>query len=231
MDALEKDADFLDETAKNMLNNPISVTFLCSLPGALLPRVLRRFVQGETGRDIVFRRSVMERVQSEILRTSQEPRRIPLGDGLELILDDDRLSVVESDRKSPGAVHWNWHKTPEIDLPELGCRLSAEMLDSNTEVELQRTGSDREYFMLDSLADELEVRGWRPGDRMTPFGHKTPRKVKDLLSAAGVPVEERPFQPVVCSGGEIIWLPGIRRAEFGRVGSGAYTAVSLGLSI
>jgi tRNA(Ile)-lysidine synthase len=231
IDALEQDAKFLEESAENMLKRPMSVPLLVSTPAALLPRVLRGFVQKETGRDTVFRRSVTERVRAEILRTSQRPRRIPLGDALELILDGDQVRVVESGRESPDSVCWNWRKDPEIDLPELGCCLSTDILDSITEVELQRTGSDREYFMLDSLADELEVRGWRPGDRMTPFGHKTPRKVKDLLSAAGIPVEERPFHPVVCSQGEIIWLPGIRRAEFGRVGSGADTVVSLGLSI
>jgi tRNA(Ile)-lysidine synthase len=231
IDALEQDAKFLEESAENMLKRPMSVPLLVSTPAALLPRVLRGFVQKETGRDTVFRRSVTERVRAEILRTSQRPRRIPLGDALELILDGDQVRVVESGRESPDSVCWNWRKDPEIDLPELGCCLSTDILDSITEVELQRTGSDREYFMLDSLADELEVRGWRPGDRMTPFGHKTPRKVKDLLSAAGIPVEERPFHPVVCSQGEIIWLPGIRRAEFGRVGSGADTVVSLGLLI
>jgi tRNA(Ile)-lysidine synthase len=231
IDVLEQDAEFLEESTGNMLKRPMSIPLLASVPAGLLPRVLRGFVQQETGRDTVFRRSMTERVRAEILRTSQEPRRVPLGNALELILDGDQVRVVESDRESPDSVCWNWREEPEIDLPELGCRLSAEMLDSNTEVELQRTGSDMEYFMLDSLADELEVRGWRPGDRMTSFGHKTPRKVKDLLSAAGVPVEDRPFQPVVCSGGEIIWLPGIRRAEFGRVESGADTVVSLGLSI
>ena len=228
VDALELDAEFLEESAKNMLNQPIFVPFLASLSDALLPRVLRGFVQQETGRDTVFRRSVIERVRTEILRTSQKTRRVPLGDRLELVLDGDRVRVVESDRGSPESVHWNWREQPEIELPELGCRLSAEVLDSVSDENLRRTGSMEEYFAVDSLAEELEVRGWCPGDRMTPFGHKSPRKVKDLLSAAGIPVEERPFQPVVCGAGKIIWLPGVRRAEFGRIGSAP--AVLLGMS-
>jgi tRNA(Ile)-lysidine synthase len=58
----------------------------------------------------------------------------------------------------------------------------------------------------------LEVRRRGPGDRMVPFGWHDPVRVTTLLAGAGVPRYARARWPVVTCGGEILWLPGIRRA-------------------
>ena len=55
----------------------------------------------------------------------------------------------------------------------------------------------------------LTVRAWEPGDTMrSPRG--TIRKVKQLLSRAGVTGHKRAGWPVVLAGEEIIWVPGVR---------------------
>lgn len=59
----------------------------------------------------------------------------------------------------------------------------------------------------DALAGPLEVRPWRAGDRMrTPAGSRT---LQDLFSDRKVPRERRSQLPVVVSGGEIAWVPGV----------------------
>jgi tRNA(Ile)-lysidine synthase len=57
----------------------------------------------------------------------------------------------------------------------------------------------------------LEVRPWRSGDRMTPFGATVPRRVKGLFRDAGIDAVRRRGWPVVLADDEIVWIPGVRR--------------------
>jgi tRNA(Ile)-lysidine synthase len=59
----------------------------------------------------------------------------------------------------------------------------------------------------------LLVRPWRAGDAMTFGNGGSRRKVKHLLSAAGVTGHERAGWPVVLSGDVIVWIPGVRRSD------------------
>lgn len=62
----------------------------------------------------------------------------------------------------------------------------------------------------------LEVRAWRPGDRMAGPGGL--RRVARWLADAGVPGPLRPGWPVVVSGVNVWWIPGVSHAvlPFGR---------------
>jgi tRNA(Ile)-lysidine synthase len=51
----------------------------------------------------------------------------------------------------------------------------------------------------DALAPELEVRPWRPGDRLSS------KTLQDLFTDRKVPREQRHQLPVVVSGGEVAW--------------------------
>lgn len=59
----------------------------------------------------------------------------------------------------------------------------------------------------------ITVRRWMPGDTMIPAPGRTPRKVKRLLSSAGVTGHDRVIWPVVLAGDEIVWIPGVRRSD------------------
>ena len=58
----------------------------------------------------------------------------------------------------------------------------------------------------------LTVRAWEPGDKMRSAQGST-RKVKELLSRAGVTGHQRAGWPVVLAGDEIVWIPGVRRSK------------------
>ncbi len=60
---------------------------------------------------------------------------------------------------------------------------------------------------------KLEVREWRPGDRMRPFGMKGSKKLQDIFTDAKAPRAKRAKLPVVACGNEIVWLPGYRIAD------------------
>jgi tRNA(Ile)-lysidine synthetase-like protein len=80
-----------------------------------------------------------------------------------------------------------------------------------------------------ALSAGLQVRAGRPGDRIQPFGMKGRVKLSDLFINCGVPQPARRLWPVVCSGERIVWVPGLRSAETGRLKHGPDPAVVLQL--
>jgi len=68
-----------------------------------------------------------------------------------------------------------------------------------------------------ALAASLEVRPWRPGDRMRPLGLGGSRSLQDLFTDRKIPRERRAQLPVVLSDGEIAWVPGLATGERFRV--------------
>jgi tRNA(Ile)-lysidine synthase len=57
----------------------------------------------------------------------------------------------------------------------------------------------------------LLVRAWGAGDALYTTSGR--RKVSDVLTDARVPPSRRAAWPVVCAGEEIVWVPGVRRAD------------------
>ena len=69
-------------------------------------------------------------------------------------------------------------------------------------------------FDADKVGDSpIEVRGYRPGDRIAPIGMEGSRKLQDILTDQKIPRAHRPAVPVVVCRGEIIWVPGYRTAR------------------
>jgi tRNA(Ile)-lysidine synthase len=78
-----------------------------------------------------------------------------------------------------------------------------------------------------ALAPRLEVRPWRPGDRMRPLGLDGSRSLQDLFTDRKVPRARRAHVPVVLSGGEIAWVPGLATGERFKVTPGTVERVRL----
>ena len=57
----------------------------------------------------------------------------------------------------------------------------------------------------------VQVRSWKDGDRIAAGPHGSPRRVKRFFSDRRIAANERKGWPVVIAGGEIVWIPGIRR--------------------
>jgi tRNA(Ile)-lysidine synthase len=71
---------------------------------------------------------------------------------------------------------------------------------------------------LDRLSLPLAVRARQMGDRMQVLGMGGSRvKLSDLMINARVPARARHAWPVVLSGGEVVWVPGLRVSEQHRV--------------
>lgn len=62
-------------------------------------------------------------------------------------------------------------------------------------------------------SEPLTVRAWLPGDRIRVAGATGPRRVKRFMADARIPAPEREGWPVVLSGEEIVWIPGLCRSS------------------
>lgn len=70
---------------------------------------------------------------------------------------------------------------------------------------------------LDSSASDdatWELRPWRNGDRMKPFGMSGYRMVSDILADAGISASRRRSSYVLTRNGEILWVVGVRASAF-----------------
>jgi tRNA(Ile)-lysidine synthase len=83
---------------------------------------------------------------------------------------------------------------------------------------------------LDGLASVLEVRTWRPGDKMRPLGLGGTKTLQDLFVDRKIPRRVRRTLPVVVSDGEIAWIPGVATGERFRV-RGARARTRLGFTL
>ncbi len=57
------------------------------------------------------------------------------------------------------------------------------------------------------------VRAWSAGDRLEPAGGQSRRRVTRYLSDVGLQGGDRVGWPVVLSGDDVLWIPGVRRSD------------------
>lgn len=77
------------------------------------------------------------------------------------------------------------------------------------------------------LAPTLEVRPWRAGDRIAPLGLGGHKTLGDLFTDRRVPRDRRARVPVVVSGAEVAWVPGVATSERFAITGATTTAVRL----
>lgn len=68
-----------------------------------------------------------------------------------------------------------------------------------------------------SSTDEFELRLWRRGDRMRPFGMNGYRLVSDVMNDCGICATERRRTWLLCRNGEVLWIVGHRASNHFKV--------------
>ena len=124
--------------------------------------------------------------ERNLLALADEPQRLPRG-------LEETLAALLSSRAG----------TKEADLGS-GLRAVREYDRVSLESGSARWGP----WTLESDDRELEVRAWRPGDRLA--GRK--KKVQDVFVDAKVPRAERADWPLVVRGSEVVAVPGLAEA-------------------
>ena len=99
-----------------------------------------------------------------------------------------------------------------VSWPLTGQRLQADLVHSSQSDQMCPPLSPMQAMLdADRLTLELQVRGWRPGDRFHPFGldgHQ--KKLQDLFADLKVPRSARARIPLVIAPEGIVWVAGYR---------------------
>ncbi|MBN2642254.1 MAG: tRNA lysidine(34) synthetase TilS [Victivallales bacterium] len=233
IDALEQDALLLEELAqktfKSVSNLPgMPLGFLQKQHPALKIRVLRLWLAEQRGADIIPDRRLMERLSALPPDVSSgETRYIPLKGTTRLKLRNGVLRI-DHDIPVPEAVDWHWQTQEQLSFGNYTIR--AEVLEKTTD--MPEPGRFRACFDADNIPEVLTLRSWWEGDRMGVSGRCNQVKLKKLFSDAGVPAEEKQSYPVfTLPNGEIIWLGGVRRSDFGLVSEETIRVLCLSIGV
>jgi tRNA(Ile)-lysidine synthase len=151
--------------------------------------------------------------------------RIDLVAGLDVVLEDGVLSLIEHHTDFPVTAYPQIDQPLQIDIPGsynlgTGYKISAEILDL-TELDSQvwkNAEHWQAYLDLNSISQPLYIRTKQPGDRIALLGqggHTT--KVSDVFINNKIPKTARRKFPLVCSGEQIVWIPGIQIANHARL--------------
>jgi tRNA(Ile)-lysidine synthase len=134
---------------------------------------------------------------------------LDLGEGLRAVAEYGRLRFERAGAESPaGAARLEVPGRATFAGGVLSCEVGSDLAIGDGTLD------------LDALVAPLEVRPWRPGDRMRPLGLGGSRSLQDLFTDRKVPRARRARTPVVLSGGEIAWVPDVATGERFRVGPG-----------
>jgi tRNA(Ile)-lysidine synthase len=102
-------------------------------------------------------------------------------------------------------------------IPEAGVTMVFSLLNRPPEERGGRSGQQTAFFDMDRLSFPLVVRSFRPGDRLAPLGMQGSQKVKKLFIDRKIARWHRSRIPLLLSGGEIIWIAGLRQGRRGRL--------------
>jgi tRNA(Ile)-lysidine synthase len=123
-----------------------------------------------------------------------------------------------SDRRNRVCYAYEYRLGSALRISEAGVTLYSQSMSASA-AEWPRTDMEA-AFDLACLPDQLTVRNFRPGDRFCPLGMAGHKKLKDLFIDDKVPRSLRASWPLLSMGGEILWIPGFGRSEFGKIGLG-----------
>ena len=225
LQSLKADADYLETQALQALDGLNSIKDWQNLHAALLPRVFRLWRYTQDHIDEAPTHTFINSLASALQYFNGTPivRQLDSFTIIRLSQRGLRLEKVTPHNVSDFLISWNWKTQPELTIPEMNLTLTAysklisfsqytkKTVDTTTPIELV------EQFAVDALPEMLTIRPWQAGDRMVPFGHSSPKKLQDLFTDAHVPRTTRGQLPVILAGDTIIWVPSVRRAEFGRI--------------
>lgn len=217
-DLLREDEAYLEEAARRAAKRltrgeRLDGRRFGGLAAALQRRVVRRWLAERRGDLRAVGADHVERVRS-LAASGSEGSRISLPGGIVsksrgLLIWGEEARVEMGFRRTlvPGAI-------VEIAGWRIRCR------STRAATPRRKPSPWRAVFDAEALGDlRFGVRSPLPGDRIRPMGLGGSKKLQDVFVDAKVPRSERAGWPIVHGDDTILWVPGLVRAESGRVTS------------
>jgi tRNA(Ile)-lysidine synthase len=177
-----------------------------ALPLGLARRVVRDFIAEVKGdlRGISFE-------EIEGIMNLEEGKSFHLKRDLVLRREEDRICPRQNHLlKMEYAYRWGGKKALEIKELVLTVKAKRMKHDSSSFVFDDET---RVYVDGKKIVFPLLIRNRHEGDRYQPLGTPGRKKLKEIMRAKGVPLEDREKRPLFISGEDIVWIPGLPVAE------------------
>ncbi len=216
---IEED-DFLEAEAEKRLDGVVlersddeislDIRALTRLHRAIQTRILRMVWEGLSG-DRFGLYSYHISAILDILDSASPNLRLNLPRSIKVFKEYDRLVFIKG---SSHATDYNYIlNIPGItDIKETGDRFRSEIIYIEEFKGFDR-GDRTVYFDLDRLKLPVRIRRFIPGDRIAPLGIEGSKKVKELFIEKRIPLRRRRMLPILVSGDDIIWIPGVRRSS------------------
>ena len=99
-------------------------------------------------------------------------------------------------------------------VPQAGIVLRAELVEVPSDL---KTSPDVALIDIHSIAGALRARNVRPGDRITPLGMQSSKKLQDVFVDAKVSRSERARSVVLTDDEKIVWVVGVAFSEEAKV--------------
>lgn len=211
--AIEEDAAALDDAADDAFRRAfrhggLDMESLRRIPPALLPRVLRIWLDGK-----IPDRHCIERLR-DLLDSGDgysSTGRITVEGGGVFLWKRGLLRKMEEEPPEPeDPVLWDYRTKPAVRFGKTVLRFRGEV--SGGEMP---SGVDAVLFDAEAFPRELILVPRLRNDEMTPFGAEYSVTLKKLFTDAHVSAAEQPQWPVVRNADEpteILWVPGVRRS-------------------
>ncbi|WP_457627054.1 tRNA lysidine(34) synthetase TilS [Persephonella sp.] len=208
---LQMDDDFLEKEAEafsqKFPKNFIKLSEIEGLPDALKYRVLINWMYRNTGIYPSYRKVL---TALRFLNKEGE-KRLDLGGGYILVKSYDFIFINKKEKKRN--FEYKIRPGEEIYLEELGIILKCYTVTRN-EIGMEKLKEEKKVACFDIGEEnpEFTVRSRREGDRFLPFGHKSEKKLKDVLIQLKVPRYMRDTIPLVEFRNKILWIAGYKRS-------------------
>ncbi len=203
---LRDEAQVLDGVAEAARERDVA-----GLPPALARLVLQRLADEAAGGQAP---ALAAHADAILALSSEGTAELDLPGGLRAVSEYGRVRIEAGEEAVPAPVTLPVPGRVAYGAGELVCERGAFPVADGT-------------LAAASLAGALEVRAWRPGDRMRPLGLGGSKSLQDLFTDRKVPRARRAQLPVVVSDGEIAWVPGVATGERFRVEPGTTERVRL----
>ena len=160
------------------------------------------------------RRSLVHRAVRRFVRAETPRRAIRMGP---VVMERSGQWLRVGTPALPALRARQWDAREDLVLDEVGLRLKARRFDRPADYAPPRE-RNRVAFDADAISERFTVRPRRRGERFAPFGGPDERRLKSLLSDAGIPRWERARIPLLDADGAAVWVVGLRRGSVARIG-------------
>jgi tRNA(Ile)-lysidine synthase len=180
---------------------------------ALRRLALRALAERAAGRKVALGRARARRI--ERLAADPEGGTIELGDGVRAVCESGTIRF-ETGREVEAA--------PEPVALMVPGRARLGRWEVRAELHpgpVEAAGPELATLDAAALEGAIEVRTWRPGDRIRPLGMSGTKTLGDLFVDRRVPRSQRHSLPVLTVGGSVAWVAGVAVSEDFRLASDA----------